>query len=255
MSAKVDMHLPVEPEGWYHIFNRGNGGQRIFFRNENYRFFLARYAHYMNSYWDTYAYCLLPNHFHIAIRAKSIADILAAAMQDFTVVDRTFVRAVREDLPNLEDLANLAEGTLDLRNLADFVNLASDHAALRQRLAAWIVRERFRRFLLSYAKAINQQQGRSGSLLQKIFRRRAITTEGHLTTLIAYIHRNPLHHGITPDWEQYPWSSYRSFLSEQPTNLKRDEVLGWFEGTSAFVHAHRQYTADWRMIQPLLMEE
>lgn len=37
----------------------------------------------------------------------------------------------------------------------------------RTQLSSWVVSERFRGFMLGYAKAINKQESRTGSLLQK----------------------------------------------------------------------------------------
>ena len=52
----------------YHILNRGNGGQTIFHKDQDYRVFAnlmdeakARYS------VKIFAYCLLPNHFHIVV--------------------------------------------------------------------------------------------------------------------------------------------------------------------------------------------
>ena len=35
---------------FYHIYNRGNNGQDIFFENENYIFFLNRYDRYISPF-------------------------------------------------------------------------------------------------------------------------------------------------------------------------------------------------------------
>jgi putative transposase len=68
---------PLEPEKYYHIYNRGVNGQNIFFEERNYAFFLQKYAHYASPVVDTFAYCLLKNHFHLLIRVKSEDDIRA----------------------------------------------------------------------------------------------------------------------------------------------------------------------------------
>ena len=60
----------MEPGCFYHIYNRGNNREDIFREEENYRFFLQRYKRYVAQYVDTYAYCLMPNHFHFLIRVK-----------------------------------------------------------------------------------------------------------------------------------------------------------------------------------------
>jgi REP element-mobilizing transposase RayT len=63
--------IALEPEKYYHIYNRGINGQNIFLEERNYTYFLQKYAQYVHPYVETYAYCLLKNHFHILIRIKS----------------------------------------------------------------------------------------------------------------------------------------------------------------------------------------
>ena len=48
----------------YHIFNQGNNRRQIFFRDENYLFFLRKMEHQIKPYGDFICYCLMPNHFH-----------------------------------------------------------------------------------------------------------------------------------------------------------------------------------------------
>ncbi len=253
MAAVNDTRLPLEPEGWFHIYNRGNEERLIFFQPENHRYFLEKYAVYMSAYWETYAYCLLPNHFHLAVQVKKVDAILEAALSDFKKVDVVFLKKALSDLPKLKDLAEQSP-ELDLLYFENIVNLFADQEQYRHYLATYIVSERFRHFLLGYAKAINKQQSRTGSLFQKLFRRRRIESEAYLATLICYIHRNPLHHGICENWSEYAWSSYRSFLSEQPTRLPRAKVLEWFGSKAQFEQTHLEYTGNWKAIARFLME-
>lgn len=51
----------------YHIYNRGNNQQKIFFKPDNYLFFLTKVRRYIIHYCDILAYCLMPNHFHLLI--------------------------------------------------------------------------------------------------------------------------------------------------------------------------------------------
>ncbi len=74
----------LEPDRIYHIYNRGINGENIFQEERNYRYFLEKYAKYIEPIADTFAYCLLKNHFHIAIRTKSEAEIV-----DFYVERKT----------------------------------------------------------------------------------------------------------------------------------------------------------------------
>ena len=59
----------------YHIFNRGNNGETIFREERNYRHFLQLYAQHVRPIADTYAYCLLPHHFHLLVSMKEESSL------------------------------------------------------------------------------------------------------------------------------------------------------------------------------------
>jgi REP element-mobilizing transposase RayT len=64
-----------EFEGIYHIFSQVNGKEIIFREDSNYHFFLEKLEKYIISIADIYAYCLLPNHFHLLLRFKSFENV------------------------------------------------------------------------------------------------------------------------------------------------------------------------------------
>lgn len=66
--------LSFIPGCYYHIFNRGNNRDSIFFEDENYLFFLRRWRKWLLPYTDTIAYCLMPTHYHFLVRIKEVAD-------------------------------------------------------------------------------------------------------------------------------------------------------------------------------------
>jgi len=51
----------------YHIYNRGNNKQPIFFKPENYLYFLEKVRKFILPYCEILSYCLMPNHFHFQI--------------------------------------------------------------------------------------------------------------------------------------------------------------------------------------------
>ncbi|NOZ46051.1 MAG: hypothetical protein GXO79_04630 [Chlorobi bacterium] len=61
---------PLLGDKYYHIYNRGNNYENIFFENRNYKYFISKYVKYLNNYIDTLAFCLLNNHFHLLIKIK-----------------------------------------------------------------------------------------------------------------------------------------------------------------------------------------
>lgn len=65
----------IEEGYFYHIYNRGNNGEKIFFSEENYIYFLKLLTKYMVPVLDVYAYCLLENHFHFLVKIKEKEEI------------------------------------------------------------------------------------------------------------------------------------------------------------------------------------
>ena len=59
----------------YHVYNRGNNKENIFFEPENYAFFLRQFDKYLSAKLDVLAYCLMPNHFHLLIRIRVVAGL------------------------------------------------------------------------------------------------------------------------------------------------------------------------------------
>ncbi|MEO8665031.1 MAG: transposase, partial [Ignavibacteria bacterium] len=60
----------ILPNSFYHIYNRGNNYENIFYDESNYIYFLKKYNEYMSEYVKTYAFCLLPDHFHLLIKTS-----------------------------------------------------------------------------------------------------------------------------------------------------------------------------------------
>ena len=54
----------------YHIYNRGNNKQQIFFSEENYLYFVRKLKTQLVPYCDILCWCLMPNHFHLLINAN-----------------------------------------------------------------------------------------------------------------------------------------------------------------------------------------
>ena len=66
---------PLESDCFYHIYNRGINGEVIFKTDRNYLFFIKKVKDNLLSVCDIYAYCLMPNHFHLLVKIKSDDDL------------------------------------------------------------------------------------------------------------------------------------------------------------------------------------
>jgi len=190
--------IPLEHDGYYHIYNRGINGTSLFYIPENYEHFLRLYEKYIDPIADTYAWCLMGNHFHFLVRIK-MGDEIDLNLLPNPVRVQNPDRVVKRLKP-------------PHRYFSDLFN--------------------------SYSQAINKQQKRTGSLFESPFHRIPINSDKYFQNLVIYIHQNPVHHGFTDDFRDYPWSSYNSIISDKPTKLKRSEVLKWFDDCQNFTHCH-----------------
>lgn len=73
--------MKFSPNNFYHIFNRGNNKQKLFFHHENYQFFLRKIEEYLCPNCQVIAYCLMPNHFHLLIYVEEVKNLSSGKMQ------------------------------------------------------------------------------------------------------------------------------------------------------------------------------
>ncbi len=73
---KQHHELPLYCGEIYHIYNRTNNKEKMFLSEENMHYFLRRYTEYLSPFLDTYAYCLLPNHFHFLVKVKPMEELI-----------------------------------------------------------------------------------------------------------------------------------------------------------------------------------
>jgi len=216
---------PLLFDTYYHIYNRGNNRENIFTQERNYEYFLKLYSKYIDPIAETFAYCLLRNHFHVSARIKSEEEIKETLK----------VSSVNKNHVWQASLANQGVGQLRKplgSNIQD-KPLAPDYAS-----------KKFSDFFNAYAKGINNAYGRTGSLFQHPFGRVPITTDGQFWNVIAYIHQNPQKHKFVKDFRDWKWSSYGVLLSDKPTKLQRDVVFDWFGGKDGYLKLHEEWVTD-----------
>ncbi|NEP57089.1 MAG: transposase [Symploca sp. SIO2G7] len=77
---------------FYHIYNRGNNHQAIFFERENYLYFLRLVRqHLIRNGVDIVAYCLMSNHYHLLVYLRD--ETLSKAMQSLSL---SYTKAINQ---------------------------------------------------------------------------------------------------------------------------------------------------------------
>lgn len=67
---------PLTFGSYYHIYNHGVGNRNLFRKPDNYEYFLDLYDKHTSRVVETYAWVLMPNHFHLLVRLKSKEEIV-----------------------------------------------------------------------------------------------------------------------------------------------------------------------------------
>jgi putative transposase len=110
----------------------------------------------------------------------------------------------------------------------------------------------FKNLFMSYAKAINEQEKRTGSLFQQKFKRKEIGDDHYFSWIIQYIHMNPVLAGLCKEPELWKYSSYNAIISDKATNLRRNEVLEWFGSKEEFIRIHQERKMDIHALKKFL---
>ncbi|HRP32097.1 MAG TPA: transposase [Agriterribacter sp.] len=192
---------PLYSGVFYHIYNRANGNDPLFVHPGNYDFFLMKYNQYLLPYIDTYAYCLMSNHFHLLVKIKSEDAFLSLEKFQFP-----------EDVTREEKEKSIAK----------------------------FLSQQFSHFFNGYAQAFNKQENRRGSLFMQPYKRKQVQDEQHLLRLVYYIHHNPVKAGLCKRIEDWKHSSYNTILSDKTTWIERDSVIQLFGSKEDFILFHQQ---------------
>lgn len=76
-----------------------------------------------------------------------------------------------------------------------------------------------------YVYWYNLRNERNGPLFQGRFSSEVIKGDAHFLTVLRYIHRNPVKAGIATSLQEYPYSSFRSYLSDDIRRMADTALL------------------------------
>ena len=85
----------LEPGHFYHVFNQGNNKEDIFYEEKNYAYFLDLLKKYILPITEIYAYCLLPNHFHLLLKINEDVESKKCA-QAFSNLFNAYAKAINK---------------------------------------------------------------------------------------------------------------------------------------------------------------
>lgn len=196
--------LPLKPNTSYHIFNHANGFENIFRHEANYHFFIEKYEKFISPIAETYAYCLMPNHFHLVIRIRK--------------------REVIEELIRNKNNNNFSKvsnfGKVELVEIEKYLS------------------KQFANLFSCYTQSFNKVYNRMGSLFIKNFKREQILDKDYFVNAIVYTHRNPIHHGFCKNYDDYEFSSYNEIINGVCNTIEIVKILKIFGNIDSFKQSH-----------------
>ena len=199
------------PGSTYHIFNHANGRENLFSEHKNYDFFLGRLSMHVLPVAHIYAYCLMPNHFHLLLKIRNEDELVK-----YFALKKQTIEPGNVALP--AEQVNGINGELLINKISkSFSNLFN-----------------------SYTQAYNKMYDRRGSLFIPNMKREEVNNDGSFCKVVHYIHANPVHHQFVKAIDKWPHSSYQIFLSKGSTKLDRQYVLDIFGGLDWFIKYHQQ---------------
>jgi len=223
----------LKPDTSYHIFNHANGFENVFREPENYRFFLEKYRKYISPMAETYAYCLMPNHFHLVVRIRKRAVIEELIRnKNNVVIDNNFSKVSNFGKVEKESVSNF-------RKVEEAGKVEENIIKINDNEIEKYISKQFANLFSSYTQAFNKINHRMGSLFIKNFRRDTILIKEHFINAVIYTHRNPIHHGYRDNYDEWPYSSYFGIVNSEENGTESQKLIKIFGGIDLFVQLNR----------------
>ena len=206
---------PLVHGNFYHIYNRGNNRENIFIQERNYAYSMELWWKHISPIAETWAFCLLRNHFHASVYIREQADLTGLTIDP----PNPYPRLVKNESPS---------------------NSRGDLSGLKLKDPS----QYFSNLFNAYTRGVNIATQRTGALFERPFKRIPIENESYLMRLIVYIHQNPQKHTFVTDFRDWNYSSYHQIIDYAPIRLQKDKVLQLFGSRADFIRIHQE-------IQPL----
>ena len=218
---------PLQPDRSYHIFNHANGFENIFRIEANFLYFLEKYRLFISPIAETYAYCLMPNHFHLVVRIRKREAIEAL----IRINNDPSIRY------NFSKVATFDEGMSKISNFGKVIKISDSE--IEKYLS-----KQFANLFSCYTQSFNKVYHRKGSLFIKNFKREPISDKSYFLNAIVYTHRNPIHHGFRETYHDWEYSSYSDIVDGVCDFIEISKLLTMTDGLESFKEIHRHSLED-----------
>jgi putative transposase len=184
----------------YHVFNRENNSQTVFFNRENYLFFLDKIKKSILPHADILAWCLMPNHFHLMISVNQLEIATSEQVTQSHLLTRT--RTLNDSISIL------------LRSYTRAIQK-------QERTTGSLFQNRTKALCLTEPQGIspayfNSHFGMVGNL--------DLPETNYLNVCFDYIHQNPVNSKLVDDPKGWEFSSYRDYYCGRKGKLINREL-------------------------------
>ncbi len=171
----------------YHIYNRGNNKDKIFFDEQDYRFFLFRIG------------------LALGIKPEELQE------NDMTSVPQSRIRVTPSKISDFK--------------LHAFCLMPNHFHLLIEQCGDEPISKLMLKINTSYVMYINKKYKRIGHLFQDQFKSVTIENDPQLMWVSSYIHMNPIKDKLARDPSKYKWSSYNDYLRNRNLSIVYRELL------------------------------
>jgi len=228
---------PLQPDRSYHIFNHANGFENIFRIEANFIYFLEKYRLYISPIAETYAYCLMPNHFHLVVRIRKREMIEALIRVNNDPSIRFNFSKVSSLAKNFSKVSSFDKGNSNVSNFGKVIKISDSE--IEKYLS-----KQFANLFSCYTQSFNKVYHRKGSLFIKNFKREPISDKIYFLNAIVYTHRNPIHHGFRETYQDWEYSSYNDIVDGVYDFIEIGKLLTMTNGLESFKEIHRHSLDD-----------
>ncbi len=210
--------MDLQPGYYYHIFNRGNNSQKIFFNRDNYLFFLRKMEQHLSPFVSIIAWCLMPNHFHWVVFVHKI-EIEIITNPSHAMTSRRSMTMTTKKEEKSQERSHAITGSDSMTNNKTKTRTINYAIGI---------------LLRSYTRAIQNQFKFSGSLFQQHTQAKPLIDEieitpaywntafgteintskgkSYLETCVEYVHKNPVVGGLVENAKDWEYSSFKDYL-------------------------------------------
>ncbi len=182
----------------FHIYNRGNNKEKIFFDKQDYKAFLFRLG-----------LCL--GFTEEELNREKLISMPYSRIRITETSKNNFKLHVFSLMPNHFHLLIEQVGDISISNLIS-------------------------KLCTSYSKYINQKHKRVGHVFQDKFKAVLMENNPQLMWTSSYIHTNAVKDGIVKHPSDYPWSSYNDHALERNLPfINKDLIISIFENKDNFI--------------------